>query len=526
MCRSGPTNLVGSSNAGSSGSTSHHRQDRRERRVRRHHVAELLLEDVADHALGLRAEDVERVRLDLRVRRRLQRQQADLRAVAVGEHQLVLLRDGGQRRRGGADVDALVLGGHRLAALEQRVAAQRHHHAHRCPRPGRQSPSVATMTALIVCSRFSAWSKTIECSDSKTSSVTSRPSMPYSSKISSPTFVSRLWKAGRQCMNFTFGLPVRATTSLFTWYGVRSLIRSSQTLFVLAHRDPHVGVEVVDAGHALVDVLGQRQPGAGLLGDLAAGLDEVVVRPQVARRAQPDVHAELAAADHQRVAHVVAGVAQVAVGDVAQVLVAVLGHREDVGEDLGGVELVGEPVPDRHAGVLRQGLDRLLGEAAVLDPVEGPTEHPRGVLHRLLVTDLRAARLQVGDVRALVLRGDLERGAGPRRGLLEDQRDVLAGEARLLVAAVLGGLEVGGQLEQELQLLGREVELLEEAAVAEVERHRAGPSAQAGTAGGVGRLDGSGAATEDRRRMTSLISSSTTTRDSGDAAADAPLREA
>ena len=31
-------------------------------------------------------------------------------------------------------------------------------------------------------------------------------------------------------MNLTFGLPVRATTSLFTWYGLRSLIRSSQTL--------------------------------------------------------------------------------------------------------------------------------------------------------------------------------------------------------------------------------------------------------------------------------------------------------
>ena len=86
------------------------------------------------------------------------------------------------------------------------------------------------MTALMVCNRFSAWSNTIECSDSKTSSVTSRPSMPNSWKMSSPIFVSRLWNAGRQCMNFTVGLPVRATASLFTWYGVRSLIRSAQTL--------------------------------------------------------------------------------------------------------------------------------------------------------------------------------------------------------------------------------------------------------------------------------------------------------
>ena len=42
-----------------------------------------------------------------------------------------------------------------------------------CMRP--QSPIVATMTALIVCIRFSAWSQTIERSDSKTSFVTSMP---------------------------------------------------------------------------------------------------------------------------------------------------------------------------------------------------------------------------------------------------------------------------------------------------------------------------------------------------------------
>ena len=34
------------------------------------------------------------------------------------------------------------------------------------------------MTALMVCIRFSAWSNTIECSDSKTSSVTSSSASP------------------------------------------------------------------------------------------------------------------------------------------------------------------------------------------------------------------------------------------------------------------------------------------------------------------------------------------------------------
>ena len=67
-----------------------HRQQRRQRLVEGHQVAQLLLDEVADHALRLRAQDVERVGRHLRVGRALERQQADLRSVAVGDDQLVL----------------------------------------------------------------------------------------------------------------------------------------------------------------------------------------------------------------------------------------------------------------------------------------------------------------------------------------------------------------------------------------------------------------------------------------------------
>ena len=45
-------------------------------------------------------------------------------------------------------------------------------------RPHSASPMVATMAALMVCSRFSAWANTIEAGDSKTSSVTSSAASP------------------------------------------------------------------------------------------------------------------------------------------------------------------------------------------------------------------------------------------------------------------------------------------------------------------------------------------------------------
>ena len=118
-------NLVGLLNAGSSRIDLDHRQQRREGALERQQVAELLLDHVADHAFGLRAEHVERIGLDLLVRGALQREQPDLRAVAVADDELML---GGHRReRVGGDphVGALVFGGHRFAAPQERVAAQR-----------------------------------------------------------------------------------------------------------------------------------------------------------------------------------------------------------------------------------------------------------------------------------------------------------------------------------------------------------------------------------------------------------------
>ena len=86
-------NLVGFLNAGSSGSTSIIVSSVANGRSNGQQVAELLLDHVADHALRLRAEDVERIGLVFGCTRRLQREQADLRAVAVADHDLMLRRD-------------------------------------------------------------------------------------------------------------------------------------------------------------------------------------------------------------------------------------------------------------------------------------------------------------------------------------------------------------------------------------------------------------------------------------------------
>ena len=74
-----------------------HRQDGRERHLEGQQVAEFLLDHVADHALGLRAEHVERIGLVGFVCASLQGQQPDLRAIAVCDDELVARMNRGQR---------------------------------------------------------------------------------------------------------------------------------------------------------------------------------------------------------------------------------------------------------------------------------------------------------------------------------------------------------------------------------------------------------------------------------------------
>ena len=116
-----------------------------------------LEQPIADHPLRLGAEDVERVGGEqARVTGALQRQQPHLGPVAMSDHQLVVARASGRAPPRRRDVVLLDVGVGALPTLEQRVPPERRDDPHR------QSSSVATMTALIVWSRFSAWSNTIE----------------------------------------------------------------------------------------------------------------------------------------------------------------------------------------------------------------------------------------------------------------------------------------------------------------------------------------------------------------------------
>ena len=96
---------------------------------------------IAYDRLILGTDDVEGVRRgEVRVRGALQRQDPDLRAVAVRHDELVLRCQWCQRRDRPLDVGLLHLGVGLLTSLEQRIAAQRHDDAHVNPPASRRGP--------------------------------------------------------------------------------------------------------------------------------------------------------------------------------------------------------------------------------------------------------------------------------------------------------------------------------------------------------------------------------------------------
>ena len=143
----------------------------------------------------------------------------------------------------------------------------------------------------------------------------------------------------------------------------------------------------------------------------------------------------------------------------------VLRNREQVGEHLAGVQQVGQPVDHRDVGVLGQLLDLGVGERADHDPVHVAREHARGVGDRLAAAELDVARREEERVSAELPGAHLERDARARRRLHEDHRQRFPGERLLHVAPVRIVL---GEIEEAVQLLGREVGDGEEVAVGAV----------------------------------------------------------
>ena len=165
----------------------------------------------------------------------------------------------------------------------------------------------------------------------------------------------------------------------------------------LAHGDPNVGVDDVGVldGNGRIFYKFKRCTGFG--GDSLTLFYQRPVGEIFGGRTGYKVHSHLGTADHQGVAHVVAGVThvdQLAAGESSEMLA----DGQEIGKDLGGMELVGQAVPHGNTCVSGQLLNQLLPKAAVLDAVKHTAQHPRRIGNTLLFADLRACGIKVYGV--------------------------------------------------------------------------------------------------------------------------------
>ena len=164
-------------------------------------------------------------------------------------------------------------------------------------------------------------------------------------------------------------------------------------------------------------------------------------------------------AHHQAVAHIVAGIAHVSKVDALQ-LAEMLTDGQKIGQDLGGVELVGKAVPHAHAGILGQLLYDLLPVAAVLDAVKHTAQHTRGIGNALLFADLAAAGVKIGGLHSQIMRSHLKGAAGAGAGFFKNQRNVFAPQGIVGNAGLLFCLEIRSKIQHCPDLLGGKIQQL------------------------------------------------------------------
>ena len=335
-----------------------------------------------------------------------------------------------RRQRLGRDADVARAGSRRSSP--RRAAAARCRPGRRRSRPMAQSANGGDEDRLDRVHAVLGLVEDDRCRLSNTSSVTSISEMPNFSSISLPTLVSVLWNAGRQCMNLTLRVAGLLHQRLVDLVGREQLDALRPDLLRLRPSTP-----TRRCGRSRRPSRPRRRSsvisdaGAGLGGDLRAISCTLLVRPRspsappCARR-MPSI----APHDQQRVAHVVAGVAEEGIGDLGARLVGVLDAWSACRPASGSGAT-------RRSGRCRPARRRICASSSTMpwpEPRNSMASYMRPSTRAVSFIDSlwpiwRAARVEVGDVRALVVGGDLEGAARAGRGLLEDQADLLARRA-------------------------------------------------------------------------------------------------
>ena len=185
---------------------------------------------------------------------------------------------------------------------------------------------------------------------------------------------------------------------------------------ILPHGQPGVGNHHVRPRG--VHLVGDGHGRPGQLGTLLGALHELRLRLEALRRGDRDVHSRCGESQHVAVSHVVRAVAEVhRVQPLELALVLLDGYQ--VGEDLAGVEIIGQGVDDRYAGGLRHLVEVVVSAGAPDDRGDVAGQDRAGVLEGFPLPHLRASTVYDDGVAAQLGDAGVKRKARARRGFVE-----------------------------------------------------------------------------------------------------------
>ena len=131
---------------------------------------------------------------------------------------------------------------------------------------------------------------------------------------------------------------------------------------------------------------------------------------------------------------------------------AMLLEGHDVGHELAGMRVVGQPVDDRHGGVLGEFEQPRMVGGADHDGVDIARQHLGRVGDGLGAAELHLGAGQHDRLAAELAHADVEGDARARRRLVEDHRQHLAVERLRALAGLQPRLARGGVVEHAAQL--------------------------------------------------------------------------
>ena len=236
----------------------------------------------------------------------------------------------------------------------------------------------------------------------------------------------------------------------------------------LTHGYPDIRIQDIRAADSLPGIFDEGEFRPGLPGDFHAFLPQGGVRMVFGRRAGDETHAHLRAAHHQGIAHVVPGVPQINQLPSPQ-RAEMLPDGQEIRQDLGGMKLIGQTVPDRDAGITGQILDDLLAVAPVFNAVKHPAQHPGRIRDGFLFADLAPGGIQIGHLHPQIMRSHLKGAAGPGGGLFKNQGDVFSRKEPVGNAVFFLFLQIRGQIQEPFDFSRGQIQQLQKMPVFQME---------------------------------------------------------